>query len=42
VYVFISLENPLTGQTRTIDAKVDTGAAVTVIPKNVVKLIENK
>ena len=23
VYVFISLENPLTGQMRTIDAKVD-------------------
>ena len=35
VYVFISLENPLTGQVRTIDAKVDTGAAVTVIPKSV-------
>ena len=37
VYVFISLENPLTGQVRTIDAKVDTGAAVTVIPKSVVE-----
>ena len=34
VYVYISLENPLTGQKRTIDAKVDTGAAVTVIPKS--------
>ena len=37
VYVFISLENPLTGQKRTIDAKVDTGAAVTVIPKMVME-----
>ena len=37
VYVYISLENPLTGQMRTIDAKVDTGAAVTVIPKTVVE-----
>ena len=36
VYVYISLENPLTGQTRTIDAKIDTGAAVSVIPKAVV------
>jgi len=35
--VFISLENPLTGQKRTIDAKVDTGAAVTVIPKMVLE-----
>ena len=40
VYVYISLENPLTGQTRTIDAKVDTGAAVTVIPKSVVNGLE--
>ena len=40
VYVYISLKNPLTGQTRTIDAKVDTGAAVTVIPKNVVNGLE--
>jgi predicted aspartyl protease len=38
--VFISLENPLTGQMRTIDAKVDTGAAVTVIPKSVVEGLE--
>ena len=37
VYVYISLENPSTGQMRTIDAKVDTGAAVTVIPKCVVE-----
>ena len=37
VYVYISLENPSTGQKRTIDAKVDTGAAVTVIPKSVVE-----
>jgi len=35
VYVFISLENPSTGQKRTIDAKVDTGAAVTIIPNSV-------
>jgi len=28
VYVYISLENPSTGQKLTIDAKVDTGAAV--------------
>lgn len=35
VYVCISLENPSTGQKLTIDAKVDTGAAVTVIPKSV-------
>ena len=33
VYVYISLENPLTGQKLTIDAKVDTGAAATIIPK---------
>ena len=37
VYVYISLENPSTGQVRTIDAKVDTGAAVTIIPKTVVE-----
>ncbi len=37
VYVYISLENPSTGQKHTIDAKVDTGAAVTVIPKSVVE-----
>ena len=37
VYVYISLENPLTGQVRTIDAKVDTGAAVTIIPKAAVE-----
>lgn len=37
VYVYISLENPLTGQVRTIDAKIDTGAAVTIIPRNVVE-----
>ena len=37
VYVYISLENPLTGQVRTIDAKVDTGAAVTIIPKDVIE-----
>ena len=35
--MYISLENPSTGQKRTIDAKVDTGAAVTVIPKSVVE-----
>ena len=40
VYVYISLENPSTGQRRTIDAKVDTGAAVTVIPKSVVEGLE--
>lgn len=40
VYVFISLENPLTGQKHTIDAKIDTGAAVTVIPKSAVKGLE--
>lgn len=40
VFVYISLENPSTGQMRTIDAKVDTGAAVTVIPKSVVKGLE--
>ena len=37
VYVCISLENPSTGQKLTIDAKVDTGAAVTVIPKSIVE-----
>jgi len=37
VYVFISLENPLTGEKRTIDAKIDTGAAVTIVPKAVVE-----
>ena len=37
MYVYISLENPSTGQKLTIDAKVDTGAAVTVIPKSVVE-----
>ena len=30
----------MTGQMRTIDAKVDTGAAVTVIPKSVVEGLE--
>ncbi len=37
VFVFISLENPSTGQVRTIDAKIDTGAAVTIIPKDVIE-----
>ena len=37
VYVYISLENPSTGLVRTIDAKIDTGAAVTIIPKDVVE-----
>lgn len=37
VYVYISLENPSTGQKLTLDAKVDTGAAVTIIPKSVVE-----
>ena len=37
VYMYISLENPSTGQMRTIDAKIDTGAAVTIIPKAVVE-----
>ena len=37
VYVYISLENPSTGQVLTIDAKVDTGAAVTIIPKSLLK-----
>ena len=37
VFVLISLENPSTGQMLTIDAKVDTGAAVTVVPKSFVK-----
>lgn len=36
VYVYISLENPSTGQKLTIDAKVDTGAAVSIVPKSVV------
>ena len=40
VYVYISLENPSTGKRLTIDAKVDTGAAVTVIPKSVVESLE--
>lgn len=35
--MYISLENPSTGQKLTIDAKVDTGAAVTIIPKAVVE-----
>ena len=40
VYVCISLENPSTGKRLTIDAKVDTGAAVTVIPMSVVESLE--
>ena len=36
----ISLENPSTGRKFTIDAKVDTGAAVTVIPKSMVECLE--
>ena len=32
VYVFSSLVNPLTGQTCTIDAKIDTGATVYLFP----------
>lgn len=40
VYVCISLENLSTGRKFTIDAKVDTGAAVTVIPKSVVEGLE--
>ena len=35
--MYISLENPSTGQKLTIDAKVETGAAVSVIPKYVVE-----
>ena len=30
----------MTGQKRTIDAKIDTGAAVTVIPKSVIEGLE--
>ena len=37
VYVCISLENPSTGRKLTIDAKVDTGAAVTIIPRSVLE-----
>ena len=40
MYVYISLENPSTGKKLTIDAKVDTGAAVTVIPKSAVESLD--
>ena len=33
VHVCLVLTNPLTGKLSTIDAKVDTGSAVTLIPK---------
>lgn len=31
VFLGLSLENPLTGENTTVDAKIDTGAVVTVI-----------
>lgn len=36
VFLGLSLENPLTGESITVDAKVDTGAAVTLIPMHAV------
>lgn len=32
VFVGVRVENPLTGESTIVDAKIDTGAAVTVIP----------
>lgn len=37
VFIYLGLENPLTGETRTVDAKIDTGAAVTIVPKNFIE-----
>lgn len=36
MFLGLSLENPLTGESITVDAKVDTGAAVTLIPMHAV------
>lgn len=36
VFLGLSLENPSTGENTTVDAKIDTGAAVTLIPMHVV------
>jgi len=36
VFVFLGLENPSTGVTCTLDAKIDTGAVVTVVPMSLV------
>lgn len=36
VYVRLGLENPSTGVKNTIDAKIDTGAAVTLVPMSMV------
>jgi len=36
VYIGLSLENPSTGGNITVDAKIDTGAAVTLVPMHAV------
>lgn len=36
MYVRLGLENPSTGVKNTIDAKIDTGAAVTLVPMSMV------
>lgn len=36
VFVGLNVENPLTGKSITVDAKIDTGAEVTLIPMQVV------
>ncbi len=40
VFIGLTLENPLTGNRCTIDAKVDTGAAVTFISRKLVEGLE--
>lgn len=40
VFVGLSLENPLTGANTTVDAKIDTGAAITVVPMHMLDGME--
>lgn len=37
VFVGLRLENPLTGESTIVDAKIDTGAVVTTVPKEYVE-----
>lgn len=40
VYVRMGLENQLTGKKNTVDAKIDTGAVITLIPMHLVSNME--
>jgi len=37
VFLGVNLENPLTGESITVDGKIDTGAIVTVVPMHLIE-----